>query len=125
MDLDHFKNINDQYGHQAGDNALMVFTQVCREVIREQDVLGRLGGEEFGLMLPETGLQQAYIVAERIRIATYECNFAVDGKRVPMSVSIGLVEISHDDEMLGSVVRRADMAMYRAKEAGRNQVKTA
>ena len=124
-DLDHFKSINDRYGHHAGDLALKAFTNVCRQEIRESDILGRLGGEEFGLMLPETTIQHAQVLAERIRKAAAAIAITLDDQTVMITVSIGLVELSAGDATLDSVMRRADLAMYQAKAGGRNQVVTA
>lgn len=124
MDLDHFKKINDNYGHQAGDLALLAFTQVCRNEIRESDVLGRLGGEEFGLILPETNIQNAQILAERIRSATGGISIPFGGQNIRLTVSIGLVEIRQEDISMDSIMHRADLAMYQAKERGRDQVVT-
>ena len=124
-DLDHFKSINDRYGHHAGDLALKAFTNVCRQEIRESDILGRLGGEEFGLMLPETTIQHAQVLAERIRKAAAAIAITLDNQTVMITVSIGLVELSAGDATLDSVMRRADLAMYQAKAGGRNQVVTA
>ncbi len=123
-DLDHFKEINDKFGHQAGDIALQAFTQVCRDSVRESDFIGRLGGEEFALMLPETSLAQAQQLAERIRHATETLSIPFEGRNISITVSIGLVEISPDNEDLDQLIRHADMAMYRAKELGRNHVST-
>lgn len=124
MDLDHFKKINDNYGHHVGDQALVAFTQACRKEIRESDVLGRLGGEEFGLILPETPLHNAQALAERIRIATSAIVIPYGDINIRFTVSIGLVEIKPDDQSMDSIMQRADMAMYQAKEKGRDQVVT-
>lgn len=124
-DLDHFKTINDKYGHHAGDLALKAFTDVCRQEIRESDILGRLGGEEFGLMLPETTIQHAQVLAERIRKAASALEITLDDQTIRIAVSIGLVELSTEDATLDAVMRRADLAMYQAKAGGRNQVVTA
>jgi diguanylate cyclase (GGDEF)-like protein/PAS domain S-box-containing protein len=121
-DLDHFKRINDTHGHQAGDKALVAFTGMCREVIRESDVLGRLGGEEFGLVLPETPLTHAHTLAERLREATAAIEIPLDDCRIGITVSIGLVELNEDETSLGGLMRRADLAMYQAKTGGRNRV---
>ena len=123
-DLDHFKMINDNYGHYAGDLALIAFTNVCRQEIRDSDVLGRLGGEEFGLMLPETTIQNAQALAERIRISTAAIRIPLGDQIIGITVSIGLVEISAEDQSLDFIIRRADKAMYQAKEKGRNRVVT-
>lgn len=124
LDLDHFKNINDNFGHHAGDIALIAFTRACRQEIRDSDVLGRLGGEEFGLMLPETTLENAQQLAERIRKATADIRIPQDGQIITITVSIGVVELRADDQSLTSILRRADRAMYQAKQNGRNQVVT-
>ena len=123
-DLDHFKHINDNYGHQVGDMALIAFTNACRQEIRESDVLGRLGGEEFCIMLPETSLESAQVLAERIRKATADIEIPFGNDKIRFTVSIGLVELGTNEQSLDSVLRRADLAMYQAKERGRNQVVT-
>lgn len=124
-DLDHFKTINDKYGHHAGDLALKAFTDVCRQEMRASDMLGRLGGEEFGLILPETTIEEAQILAERIRMATAALEIKLDDWTIGITVSIGLVEIRSDNASLDAVMRRADQAMYQGKAKGRNQVVTA
>lgn len=125
IDLDHFKKINDKYGHYVGDLALIAFTKACRQEIRDSDIFGRLGGEEFGLMLPETPIQNAQILAERIRIAAAAIEIPVGDNIIGFTISIGLVELRAQDQSLDSIMRRADHAMYQAKEMGRNQVVTA
>lgn len=121
-DLDHFKSINDRYGHHAGDLALKAFTDVCRQQMRKSDILGRLGGEEFGMLLPETTIEDALNLAERIRMATAALEIMLDEGIFGLTVSIGLVEITTDNVSLDTVMRRADQAMYQGKEKGRNQV---
>jgi len=121
-DLDHFKVINDKYGHHAGDLALIAFTDICRKEMRDTDVLGRLGGEEFGLLLPETTIKNAKILAERIRKATATIKIPLSEHVIRLTVSIGLVELNAEDQSIDSLIRRADHAMYQAKEKGRNQV---
>lgn len=123
-DLDHFKEINDKHGHHSGDVALKTFADVCRRKIRESDILGRLGGEEFGLTLPETTIQDAQVLAERIRKAVAAIEIPAGDRMIGMTVSIGLVELSPEDASLSAVMRRADLAMYQAKARGRNQVVT-
>jgi diguanylate cyclase (GGDEF)-like protein/PAS domain S-box-containing protein len=122
MDLDQFKKINDKYGHHAGDSVLIAFADACRREIREPDVLGRMGGEEFCLLLPETSLQNAQILAERIRQATAALEIQSGQHLIRVTVSIGLVKINSKDLSLSSAMHRADLAMYQAKERGRNQV---
>ena len=122
LDADHFKNINDTYGHYAGDLVLRNLSLVTMEQKRAQDTFGRLGGEEFGLLLPETNLEQAKIVAERIQGAWQQTPSVVDDKLIYSTVSIGVAEASPADKSFEEVLRRADRMMYRAKEAGRNTV---
>ncbi len=120
-DIDFFKRVNDQYGHAAGDEALRHFSNIVRQKLRSEDELGRLGGEEFAVMLPETGLSSALAAAERIRRAL-ESNPAVSaGNRLPITASFG-VACSTDGESSGALLGRADAALYRAKEGGRNRV---
>ena len=123
-DLDHFKSINDRYGHQAGDLILETFARVCQNEIREPDIFGRLGGEEFVLMLPETPIQQALILAERIRKATSAIRIPLENRMISVTVSIGLAQIEDEERPLESALHRADQALYKAKNNGRNQVAT-
>lgn len=122
MDADHFKNINDSYGHHAGDIVLRSLSLVALEKKRAQDTFGRLGGEEFGLILPETNLEQARIVAERIQKTWEQSPVNLDGELIQSTVSIGVAEANTDDRSFDDVLRRADRNMYKAKEGGRNRV---
>ena len=122
MDADHFKNINDTYGHHAGDIVLRSLSLVALEQKRAQDTFGRLGGEEFGLILPETNLEQAKIVAERIQKTWEQSPVNLDGQLIQSTVSIGVAEAHPEDKSFDDVLRRADRMMYKAKEAGRNRV---
>jgi diguanylate cyclase (GGDEF)-like protein len=122
LDADHFKNINDTYGHYAGDLVLRNVSLVTLEQKRAQDTFGRLGGEEFALLLPETSLQQAKVVAERIQKAWEQTPCIVDGKLIYSTVSIGVAEARQEDQSFEDVLRRADRMMYKAKEAGRNRI---
>ena len=124
-DLDNFKMINDNHGHHAGDLALKAFAEICRGKIRESDIFGRLGGEEFGLMLPETAIQDAQVLAERILRATNALELSLDGQAIRFTVSIGLIALNENDTTLNKVMHRADLAMYQAKAQGRNQIVTA
>ena len=120
MDLDHFKAINDTHGHQAGDRVLVDFARRVGHVLRQPDRFGRFGGEEFVVLLPETSLAEARVVAERIR-----AEVASGNKELPAcTVSIGVAVNGPDDLEVDAIVARADAAMYRAKEAGRNRVET-
>jgi diguanylate cyclase (GGDEF)-like protein len=122
LDADHFKNINDTFGHYAGDLVLRNMSLVTMEQKRTQDTFGRLGGEEFGLLLPETNLEQAKVVAERIQKAWQQTPCPVDEKVIHSTVSIGIAEASPEDKSFEDVLRRADRMMYKAKEAGRNKI---
>ncbi|MBC8212791.1 MAG: diguanylate cyclase [Gammaproteobacteria bacterium] len=121
LDIDHFKMINDNYGHDAGDEALKAFACACMSALRNTDILGRLGGEEFAVILPETPAHSAVDVAERIR-ATVELLKVRRGKQViNMTVSIGLTGLQDEDRSLDLLLKRADQALYQAKSLGRNR----
>ena len=122
MDADHFKTINDSYGHHAGDIVLRSLSLVALEQKRAQDTFGRLGGEEFGLILPETNLEQAKVVAERIQKTWEGSPVNLDGELIHSTVSIGVAEATPSDTTFDDILRRADRMMYKAKEAGRNRV---
>jgi diguanylate cyclase (GGDEF)-like protein len=122
LDADQFKNINDTYGHYVGDMVLRSLSLVILEQKRTQDTYGRLGGEEFGLLLPETNLEQARVVAERIQKTWAQTPCDVEGKMIYSTVSIGVTEVNAQDQSFEDVLRRADRMMYKAKEAGRNNV---
>jgi len=120
-DLDDFKRINDRFGHPTGDIVLLKFADLIRAHVREVDVPGRLGGEEFSILLPETDAQGALAGAERLRQALAEQPFELEGRAVEVTASFGVAELTpgHSaDELL----RSADAALYRAKEQGKNQV---
>lgn len=119
MDMDHFKTVNDTHGHQAGDRVLINFVAHVKALLRSPDLLGRFGGEEFMLMLPETSLDEAVLVADRIREACFK-----DTELHACTVSIGVTTNRHDDDTVDSLLARADAAMYRAKAHGRNRVET-
>jgi len=119
MDLDHFKRVNDTFGHQAGDQVLISFVSGVNALLRRPDQLGRFGGEEFVLMLPETSLEEAASVAERIR------QLCAKNEQEPFcTVSIGITTYHQDSDTLDKLMARADAAMYRAKDNGRNRVET-
>lgn len=123
LDVDFFKKINDTYGHQAGDDVLKHLMVVCRGVTRATDILGRYGGEEFIVVLPETNMQGAQIVAERLRAAVANNPFPTCAGRIPVTVSLGLASIpSRFIDSAESFIKAADLALYRAKRTGRNRV---
>ncbi|WP_211462650.1 GGDEF domain-containing protein [Collimonas silvisoli] len=124
MDVDHFKTVNDQYGHQAGDQVLRVVAELCRRNRRKVDLLARYGGEEFLLMLPEIDLSQGLAVAEKLRRAIDARHFHLDdGVMVKVTASFGVAAFEQDNN-LESLIARADGALYRAKNGGRNTVVT-
>jgi diguanylate cyclase (GGDEF)-like protein len=123
LDLDHFKEINDRYGHQVGDEILRSFAQKCLEVIRPYDYIARVGGEEFMVLLPETALDEACEIGERLRAAVATSAFKVQaGRRVDITISIGVTEYARDGSTLDKFLRVADERLYRAKHEGRNCV---
>ncbi|NIF78928.1 diguanylate cyclase [Paraburkholderia sp. Cy-641] len=119
-DLDHFKQINDRFGHAAGDRALEHFVDTCRTELRGSDAIGRLGGEEFGLLLPATGLAGGREVVERLRLALKAAPSPKLPPSVSLSVSIGITELSPDD-LPERLMSRADTALYAAKTGGRDR----
>ncbi len=121
-DIDHFKRINDSYGHLAGDAVLRHLTAVMQEALRKIDTVGRIGGEEFAFILPGSDLLAARLFAERLRqkIAEQACQF--DGQVIPVTISIGIAGIDPRDAAIDAVLARADAALYLAKENGRNRV---
>jgi diguanylate cyclase (GGDEF)-like protein len=121
IDADHFKRINDVYGHEAGDEALQTLAAVLQCSLRGEDLFARLGGEEFVAVLPETDEEAARASAERLRVAVEQAEFTVQHRRVPLRVSIGISVVDNNDDFAG-MLRRADQAMYAAKRAGRNRV---
>lgn len=122
LDVDHFKRINDTYGHQTGDEVLKQITKSCQENLREPDVIGRVGGEEFMVVLPETDIRQATKVAERLRSKIEGLSLhAVDGA-LSFTISVGAAQITDSDKRLEDVIKRSDEALYVAKTRGRNIV---
>ena len=125
FDLDHFKQVNDRYGHPAGDQALKAFADVLRSGIRKHDTVGRYGGEEFALLMPQTGKDTAVRVAERIRRALEARGVSVDVGRIEVTVSAGVATYGIDGEDWDALLSAADTALYEAKNAGRNRVAAA
>lgn len=117
LDIDHFKKVNDNFGHVYGDEVLLVFSQKMREVFRKEDILFRFGGEEFVVILEPCSLNNAKIALERYRKVIAEHEFPQVGR---VTVSIGFSKIPHEDYPL-DVLNQADKALYYVKNAGRNQ----
>lgn len=122
VDLDHFKKINDTYGHDAGDAVLKNVASILKKEIREREFIARIGGEEFIVFLPRTHLAEAEVVAERIRESIERAQINSNGSDIPISASIGISEVQEYDENMKKVFYRADKALYLAKDKGRNQV---
>lgn len=122
LDVDHFKKVNDTYGHEAGDLVLQEIVGVCKETIRYEDTLGRIGGEEFAVLLPEAESGGAYTVLERVRENVAALEFAQNGQTFNVTISIGLTEVDDTDIAINSALARADQGLYQAKDSGRNTV---
>ncbi len=122
VDVDHFKCVNDRYGHLAGDRILRAIAQLLDENKRESDFLARFGGEEFVLLLPETSTEQAIILAENIRKKLERSKFRFEKKVIRVTISAGVGEIVPKNDKPVSLFARVDAALYRAKEGGRNRV---
>jgi len=121
MDLDHFKNVNDSWGHRAGDDVLRHFVMLAQRCLRKEDVMGRLGGEEFAIFLPNAGAGGAIAVAERLRAMVEAHPVVTEQRSIALTVSVG-VTLCVGSESAGTALQRADEAMYLAKERGRNRV---
>ncbi|MCR9141900.1 MAG: sensor domain-containing diguanylate cyclase [bacterium] len=141
IDLDNFKDLNDVYGHAAGDQVLAHFATICQESLRESDVFGRLGGEEFAVLLPETSPRRAQLIAERLRLAfakscaescsqlrktidedASKANRSDESSATICTASFGVAAVAAGESSVEPAMHRADVALYAAKEAGRNRV---
>lgn len=126
FDFDQFKSVNDRHGHAAGDQVLSDAAHLLRDQLREVDVVGRYGGDEFVILLPETRLPTARVVAERLRRSIARTEFPVDGdngEHVKLTASLGVAQYTEDCEDIDALLDRADQALYRSKQAGNDQVK--
>jgi diguanylate cyclase (GGDEF)-like protein/PAS domain S-box-containing protein len=122
LDLDHFKKLNDTYGHAAGDKALQRFTTLCCNALRNADIFGRWGGEEFVALLPETPAAGAAIIAERLREMVADTVINFNDHKINFTVSIGIAQYRDGETSVDEPLSRADAAVYDAKKAGRNQI---
>jgi diguanylate cyclase (GGDEF)-like protein len=121
-DLDLFKKVNDTYGHQPDDDVLRGLAQICRGAVRDIDIVGRYGGEEFLVLLPESDLRNSIQIAERIRLRVAEASFPTQVGNLSITISLGVCELADNIQDLKSLIARADQALYNAKNAGRNRV---
>jgi diguanylate cyclase (GGDEF)-like protein len=121
LDLDHFKRVNDTYGHQIGDHILKHFSTICKSSIREQDLLARFGGEEFVVTMPETSIDGATELAERICKNVRKQPYRNNGDEIPVTVSIGVTAFLQTDRDYAQMLERADYALYQAKNQGRDR----
>ena len=122
IDVDHFKMINDTYGHQIGDKVLQAMTQNSRRMLRKTDIFGRVGGEEFAVVLPETDFENAISIAERLRTIHEKTKMEINGSVINVTISIGCALSNERDTSLDMMINRADQALYKAKGSGRNRV---
>jgi two-component system cell cycle response regulator len=127
LDIDHFKAINDGYGHAVGDEVLREFSRRLRKTVRGIDLACRMGGEEFVIAMPETDAALAIVVAERLRhrIATERFSIPDTGESIEVTVSIGISSLHSTIDTPETLIKRADSAMYRAKKSGRNRIAAA
>jgi diguanylate cyclase (GGDEF)-like protein/PAS domain S-box-containing protein len=124
IDFDHFKRVNDTYGHLVGDQVLLTFGRRMREAMRPMDFAGRYGGEEFVVLLPETSIKNAQLVAERLRKIVASTEIVTPQGNVRVTISLGVAMINSQHATLESLLDHADQALYEAKQAGKNRVKT-
>lgn len=122
IDVDHFKRVNDTYGHGVGDQVLRIIAHICQRMLRKTDILGRYGGEEFTVLLPETDVETTGFVAERLRATLSAHPVNTDAGPVQVTISVGMTAFLPPDDSLKALFRRADQALYKAKNNGRNQV---
>ena len=123
IDIDHFKSINDTHGHEVGDLALQAVSLLVKQSLRDSDVAGRMGGEEFVVALPETGMAGAIAVAEKIRIGIEQAPIAIGHERLRCTVSIGLSVFHHNQDLgIDALLSEADKALYESKRSGRNRI---
>ena len=122
VDIDHFKKINDQYGHAAGDHVLQIFVEAIEEEIRSTDAIGRIGGEEFALLLPDTPSKAAAHLAERVRQRITKYPYIAGKMLIEVTASLGVAILEDEDTNFKTMLQRADEALYSAKHSGRNRV---
>ena len=121
-DLDHFKSINDEFGHDVGDRVLQLMADIAGKNLRDSDIFARLGGDEFAILLPETGLSEARSVAERLREAVEDAILITNTGTLKFTLSVGIAEVDRNAPDLDTLMKHADAALYSAKDKGRNRV---
>jgi len=122
IDIDHFKNINDTFGHKAGDKALQEAATIMKKSLRSSDIIGRVGGEEFSVLLPETDINSALYIAERLRNKVEKSTIDHEDVKISITISIGTTQSDAGDHSVDDIIIRADKAMYNAKNEGRNKI---
>jgi diguanylate cyclase (GGDEF)-like protein len=125
IDIDHFKTVNDHFGHAVGDRVLKSVADLCRAAKRETDIVARVGGEEFAIMLPETTKAATMQFAERLCRLAHDCAVTANGKEIPITISIGIAGASMRTSGIESLMRDADQALYQAKRSGRDRIAVA
>ena len=122
IDADHFKTVNDKYGHIAGDFVLRKLASVIQSIIRRDELLARYGGEEFVVVMPSTTLEQGATLGEKIRSLIESTDFEFENRKIPVTVSVGVATLQESVKSVDSFIHSADEALYKAKDQGRNQV---
>jgi diguanylate cyclase (GGDEF)-like protein/PAS domain S-box-containing protein len=122
FDIDHFKIVNDNFGHPCGDRVLKDVVKRCQSITRQMDIFGRYGGDEFVIFLPETSLHEAKQMARRLNACVAEHQFQIGENEATISISVGISEFLQDQDTLTSLINQADLAMYAAKKSGRNRI---
>lgn len=123
LDIDHFKKVNDTYGHHIGDEVIRTITEHMVKYTRSVDIIGRIGGEEFAILMPNTDLDSAYLIADRLRENIAKDEMTFEHKTIQVTVSIGLTQMKEEEEDMQTILQRSDAALYEAKETGRNRVR--
>lgn len=122
FDIDHFKRVNDTYGHPGGDKVIQCVADIVREHIRDSDLCGRYGGEEFAILLPDTHKAGALILAERLRQAIEDVNVVHEGQVIRFTISLGVADLEQSAQDHKELIEWADQALYASKKGGRNRV---
>ncbi len=125
FDVDHFKHVNDEYGHIAGDFVLSELAGLVKKRVGREEIFSRYGGEEFALVIPEAGTDKVKVSAEKIRSMIEEHRFEFEDRRIPVTISLGIAPMPGDGNDVQAFIQRADDQLYKAKNGGRNQVQCA